>query len=267
MKGTGEINQFYKLKASINIIFSASLMFFFAVLPLLMIAGCANTPSEIFDGDPDGAYFITDESYKNIDASRPQNVFRCVIAGDKMMLAGRENHVYDIYDITPAGDASFRGNSITGTVSFQFEGNTLCMDQGGQTIKFKKDKTYIRSESESIALAAPQNVKASCGGEGLNFVMFQWDYRSDYGNFGAAVEIKTANSREFTPIEVERVYMNMFTVQLDSSNFETGENQIRIYHIGGPDITNDHSIKVHESSNYVTYCVTVDESGKVTVKQ
>lgn len=59
----------------------------------------------------------------------------------------------------------------------------------------------------------------------------------------------------------------MFTVQLDGSYFETGENYVRFYHIGGPDITNDNFIKVYANSDYVTYRVIVDESGRITVRQ
>ena len=61
--------------------------------------------------------------------------------------------------------------------------------------------------------------------------------------------------------------MNLFTVQLDSSNFETGENYVRLYHIGGPSITNDRFIVIKETSGYATYRVIVDENGNITVKQ
>lgn len=258
---------FYKLRKKMNIILRSSFMFLIVASSLFGIVGCSNTQSESFDGNSNGAYFITDDSYQKITATIPQSAFRCIIVGDKMMLSGVENNVYYVYDIVTESDTSFKGTSIMGDISCWFDGNTLCIDYGGQTIQFKEDKSYILVEDEAIILTSPQNIEVSSGADGLGFVMFQWNYQSDYGKFGATVEIKTANAQEFQPVKkVERVYMNMFTVQLDCSNFEIGENYVRLYHIGAPDITNDKSIKVYENSDYAIYCVIVDESGKVTVR-
>lgn len=257
-------------KSRVNILLRLFFMFLIAVSSMFGIAGCANTqdPAETFDGNLDGAYFITDDSYEKINASRPENMFRCVIANDKMMLSGRENNVCYIYDIAPESDGYFKGASITGTISFWFEGNKLCIDYDGQTIEFKKDKAYMLIEGEAVTLNSPKNIEVSIGIEGLGYVQFQWNYQSDFGNFGAAIEIKTASSQEFEAVKkVERVYMNMFTVQIDCSNFETGENYVRLYHIGGPDITNNKSIKLYENSDYAVYCVIVDDSGRITVRQ
>lgn len=153
-----------------------------------------------------------------------------------------------------------------GTTSFWFEGNKLCIDYDGQTVEFKKDKAYMPVEGEAVTLNSPQNIEVNIGTGG--YVQFQWNYQSDFGNFGAAIEIKTASSQEFETVKmVERVYMNMFTVQIDCSNFETGENYVRLYHIGGPDITNNKSIKLYEDSDYAVYCVIVDDSERITVRQ
>lgn len=98
IQGIEKMNKFYKSRASMNSILRSIFMFLIAVLSMFGIAGCANTrnPADVFDGNPDGAYFITDESYKKINAVCPQSMFRCIIAGDKMMLSGRENNVYYI---------------------------------------------------------------------------------------------------------------------------------------------------------------------------
>lgn len=266
---TIKIHNFYKFR-KIKIILWLIFMPIFVVSSIFAISGCANTqnPLDTFDGNYEGAYFITDDSYAEINAKTTQNMFRCVIVGNKMMLSGSENNVYYVYDIVHEGNGFFSGTSITGAISFWFEGSALCIDYDSKTLRYEKDKTYDRVEGETITLNSPQNINSSSGVEGLGPVTFQWDYQSDYGYFGAAVEIKTKSSQEFVPLKmIERVYMNMFTVQLDCSNFETGENYVRLYHIGGPDITNDNSIIVYENSDYAIFHVIVDESGKITVRQ
>lgn len=234
------------------------------------MAGCVqgneDASHEKFDGNPDGAYFITDECYKKINTTRPQQLFRCVIANNQMMLTGMENNVYHVYDISFESNASFKGVSVTETISFWFNGNILCIDCDGQTMQFEEDKTYQMADERAV-LSAPRDIEIFSGGEGGDFVKFQWNYQSDYGNFGVGIDIKTANSQEYQPVKmIERVYMNMFTVQFDKSYFKTGENHIRLYNIGGLEITNEHSIVVTKNSDYVTYSVMVNNDESVEVK-
>ena len=136
-----------------------------------------------------------------------------------------------------------------------------------QAIEFEKDGSYRQAEKE-VVLRSPQNIRVSSGEEENGSVLFQWEYRADYGRVGAAIEIQKPGSREYVPIKkIERVYMNLFTVQLDGSYFDVGENHVRFCHVGGPSITNDRCILVNEDSDYVTYRVIVDENGNMTVKQ
>ena len=262
---------------------------------LFAMAGCApgknEQPQEELCGDSIGAYFITDESYEvyvrecaaDVGADeqwvsevlqggdgrqwhyliRPQDLFWCAIANNQITVCMMEDTVYDI---SADGDV-FQGTSITETISFWFSGDILCIQDGEQMIEFEKDGSY-RQTGEEVVLRSPQNIHISDGAEESGSVIFQWEYLSDYGRVGAAIEIKHPDSQEYVPVKkVERAYMNLFTVQLDSSNFETGENYVRLYHIGGPSITNDRFIVIKETSGYATYRVIVDENGNITVKQ
>ncbi len=249
-------------------------------------------PTENLDDGFDGAYFITDESYESYVRNcavqvgadeewvsevlnggdggqwnymiRPPRWFWCAIADNQITVSKIGDTVYDI----SICENAYRGNSVAKTVSFWFSGDILHLSDNDETLEYKKDGSYKRAVTGEVALGAPQNITVQSGGEGLNFVTFKWNYQSDYGRIGAAVEIKTAGLQEYKPLgKIERVYMNEFTVQLDESNFEAGENQVRIYHVGGPSVTNDHSVIVRKNSNYATYRVTVNGDGSVTVQK
>ena len=279
------------MKKSMRTIF---VVWFVWVFALFGMAGCSPSKDESqeeFCGDAVGAYFITDESYEKYvrdcaasvgadeqwvcavlqggdggpwhDLIRPQSWFWCAIAQNRMTVCMMEDTVYDI----SADGEVFQGSSISGTISFWFNGDILCIRDGEQTIEFEKDGSYRQAEKE-VVLRSPQNIRVSSGEEENGSVLFQWEYRADYGRVGAAIEIQKPGSREYVPIKkIERVYMNLFTVQLDGSYFDVGENHVRFCHVGGPSITNDHYIVVNEDSDYVTYRVIVDENGNMKVKQ
>ena len=266
---------------------------------VLSVAGCEsdgmyeNSDNEIeYDSIYNGAYFMTDESYEyyvrncaaevGVDEQwiadvlnggdggewhyliRPQSWFRCVIVGNQITVSNIEDTVYWIAD---DGNV-FRGSSVTQTVSFWFSDDILHLNENNVTLQFQKDNSYQRTETEATTLRAPQTVTVDCGGQGLNYVTFSWNYRSEYGTVGAAIEIKKSNSQEYEAVQkIERVYMNQFVVQLGKSYFETGVNWVRIYHIGGPSITNDHSIIVKKSSEYTIFRVTVSNNGNVKVER
>ena len=244
-------------------------LFSFAIVILTTfgIVGCSGAQDRDGEkesgGDIIGAYFMTDESYKKLGLTSSANKFWCAIANDQITLSTGETTVYSI---SSEGNA-FKGTSGIGTIAFRFSGNTLVVDKDSLTMEFEKDSSY-RLKEEPVILSAPQNVTVTCGGEGAGFVMFQWNYHSDYGIIGAAIEIKTPDSQEYVAFKkIERVYMNMFTVQLDSSDFETGENYVRFYHIGGPNITNDHSIIDRKNSDFAAYRVVVNDDGSVVVEK
>jgi len=263
------------------------------IVMMFGISGCRqdDEPIEELCGDSVGAYFITDESYEcyvrkiavDIGADeqwvsdvlnggdggewyfliRPKSWFWCVIADNQITVSKIEDTVYDI----SIDGSAFQGRSLINTISFWFKDDVLYLNDNNETLEFRKDSSYQGTETKQIAFAAPKDITVYSGGKGLNFVTFEWSYQSDYGYFGAAIEIKKSGSQEYKPLAIiERVYMNMLTVQLDESNFEVGVNWVRLYHIGGPNITKDHSIIVKKNSDYVTYRVIVDCNGNVKVK-
>lgn len=278
----------------------ALIALFLGIAMVFGVAGCkSGNPNHNLEDNAqssgstiDGAYFITDESYEifvrncasQIGAGeqwitdvlkggdggewhymiRPQSWFRCVIADNKITVSNIEDTVYCI-----SNDGNiYRGNSIAQTISFWFSDDILYLSDKNETLQFSKDNSYQKLTNEVIALGAPQNVTVNSGGEGSNYVTFSWNYQSGYGKFGAAVEIKTANSQEYKAVQkIERAYMNMFVVELDEYNFQTGVNFVRLYHIGGPSITNDHSIIVNKNSDYTTFRVVVKDNGSVKVEE
>lgn len=274
-----------------NILFIISIML--GIAAMFGVSGCSEDyePVEELCGDSVGAYFITDESYeryvRNCAAEigadeqwisdvlnggnggewhymiRSKSWFWCAIADNQITVAEIYKTVYDISVV----ENEYIGSSITKTISFCFVGDILCLNDNGEITEYKKDASYQRTQTRATTLSAPKNITADSGEKGYDFVGFHWDYQSGYGTVGAAVEIKKAGSDEYKTFEkIERVYMNMFVIQLEKSQFEVGENLVRIYHIGGPSITNDKFIIVNKNSAYVTYRVIVNNDGSVKVK-
>jgi len=61
-------------------------------------------------------------------------------------------------------------------------------------------------------------------------------------------------------------YMNQFMFQFEPENLRQGENFIRLYHNGGPNLTNDKLIVCSENSECITFQVVVDFNGAVIVE-
>lgn len=234
----------------------------------------------------DGAYFITDEGYetyvrkcaKDVGANeawvkdvlnggnggewsyciRPKSWFRCAIVGNKITVSIIENTVYDL----TVKENEFKGSSITKDITFTCNGKYLLLNDEGLILEFKKDFYYDYKADRGTTLIAPKDVRIDVD----NTISFQWNYRSDYGNVGAAIEVKTASSQEYTTLKkVEHVYMNMLTVEFNRSDFEVGENFVRFYHVGGPTINNDNTVTMVNSSDYTSYRVSVGKDGDIKV--
>ena len=285
-----------KIGKVVNIITATIVTVIFCILAgitMFGIAGCGTTPQEPIQelcGENVGAYFITDESYEQYvracaaqagvdeqwisdvlqggdggdlhDLIRPQSWFWCVIAGNQITVSEIYNTVYDI----SADGTGFRGESAIKTVSFWFEGDVLHLQDNNRTAEYKKDNSYQRDVTKDVRLGAPKNIDTDCG-ENSIYVTFRWEYQSEYGTVGAAVQIKTPHAKEYETVNpIERVYGNTLVIEIQKSKLETGENSVRIYHIGGPSITNDHSILVQKNSPYATYRVIVEKNGKIRVK-
>lgn len=282
------------MKKSVKILIS----FMLGIVITCSIAGCglgkqdrSRDPVKELCGDFVGAYFLTDASYERYVRNcaeqvgadnkwvldvlnvgdgdewhymvRPQSWFWCVIANNQINVS---NIVETVYDIS-VGENEYIGSSITDTISFWFKGDILCLNYNGKTMEYKKDNSYQRVETGDKILSAPKDVTVFGGGDGLCFAEFHWNYQSDYGTVGAAVEVKKAGSDEYETLnKIERVYMNMLVMQLDETQFEVGENLVRIYHICGPSITNDKKIILEKNSAYATYRVIVNDNGSVVVK-
>lgn len=267
-----------------------SITFLFVILSAIGITGCKSEPKPVEElcGDSVGAYFITDESYESyvhrtaeaagLDEQwvldvlnggdggewhyliRPKAWYWCVIADNQIRVAKGSQTIYDI----SVDENNFIGTCITETISFWFDGDILCIKQETSTMEYKKDSTYQRTETKQKVLDAPKNIRVSIS-EDYGYVTFDWNYQSGYGTIGAKADIKTANSKNYEPLKIDQVYMNSLVIQIYTSALKTGKNWVRMYHVGGPTITNSNLIIVEEDSDYVTYCITVHRSGKISV--
>lgn len=171
--------------------------------------------------------------------------------------------VKSVYDISVGGN-NFIGTCITQTISFWFDGDILCLKEKTFMMEYKKDSTYQRTDTKQKVLDAPKSIRVSIS-EDYDYVTFDWDYQSGYGTVGAKADIKTANSNNYEPLKIDHVYMNSLSIQIYTSELKTGKNWVRMYHVGGPTITNSNSIIVKKDSDCVTYCITVHRNGKISV--
>ena len=258
---------------------------------LFLLQGQESVGTEI-TSDFFGSYFITDESYEAYvrrsaasvgaddkwvsDALKdgqggmweiggyyytlayPKDTLNCVFANNQIAVDLEQTTVYNI---SKRGNI-YQGAFGTSTIAFWFNGDRLYLiDEYNKMWVFEKDNSY--SFGESVKLESPQDIRVSINSK---YIDFKWNYKSTYGTIGATADIKTANSQEYKTINhIDRVWMNSLVSQLERSQFEVGENFVRLYHLGGPQIKNKKTIVVEENSDYVTFRVTIGEDGSVRV--
>ena len=187
-----------------------------------------------------------------------KDTLNCVFANNQIAVDLEQTTVYNI---SKRGNI-YQGTFETSTIAFWFNGDRLYLiDEYNKMWVFEKDDSY--SFGETVKLESPQDIRVSSSSEYINF---EWNYKSTYGTIGATADIKTANSQEYKTINhIDRVWMNSLVSQIERSQFEVGENFVRLYHLGGPQIKNNKTILVEENSDYVTFRVTIGEDGSVTV--
>ena len=188
----------------------------------------------------------------------PKDTLNCVFANNQIAVDTGSTTIYNI-----SKDRNvYQGASITGTITFWFDSDRLYLiDEYNKMWVFEKDDSY--SFGESVKLESPQDIRVSINSK---YIDFEWNYKSTYGTIGATADIKTANSQEYKTINhIDRVWMNSLVSQLERSQFEVGENFVRLYHLGGPKTKNNKTILVEENSDYVTFRVTIGEDGSVRV--
>lgn len=184
---------------------------------------------------------------------RPKNYYDRVILNNKITVSGGRDYVYQI----SREDNVYRGENATGSVTFWFQDGDLYFEEGKETLQFYKDDAYQLTENIRT-LSAPNDIRIDSGGEGLNFLFFQWLYESGYGTHGVGIDVKKANEDTYHTIKIEQVWMNQFVVQFDQSQFTEGDNWVRLYCIGGPQHWNDKTIMMLENSEYTLFCVTIN---------
>lgn len=61
--------------------------------------------------------------------------------------------------------------------------------------------------------------------------------------------------------------MNVHVIQINKSYLLEGENFVRLYHIGGPDITNKKEVYLTKDSIPSYFKITVDSEGNIEIEQ
>lgn len=79
--------------------------------------------------------------------------------------------------------------------------------------------------------------------------------------------VKKAGSEEYETVKIDVVYMNVHVIQINKSYLLEGENFVRLYHIGGPDITNKKEVYLTKDSIPSYFKITVDSEGNIEIEQ
>ena len=244
----------------------------------------------------DGAYFITNESYEAYVRERaaetgkdekwvqevllnggdggngrdhyyvvhPKSSFYCVIADNQIRVS---QFGITVYSISQDGN-TYQGSWGTSRITFGFNDDILYVQNKVETFLYRKDNAYQRTDTEATAPVAPQEITVYSGEKGHLYVEFWWNYQSYYSSEIAAAEIKQAGSTTYnTGPYLEIVWIGKFIFEFNESQFKTGVNWVRLYHVGGPSITSTKSIIVKKNSDYVLFRVTVAKNGSVKVEK
>lgn len=245
-------------------------------------------PTEI-----DGAYFLTDESYEKIIrdiakqfsldeawikgvlnggdggdysfALRPQTYYYCVIVGNKLTYS---SGVYTVYNLQPA-ENGYKGVTPVENdrqIECSFKNAVLNLTISEETYSFKKRDGYTLSEN-GIKFSKLNDYDRAYVSEDASSIDFQWNYLSEYGWFGMAVEIKTATASEYKTEKIEHFFQNMYIAEFGKDDFEYGKNYVRFYNLGGPTITNTNEIVVYENSDHIEYCFEKSSDNKLTLSE
>ena len=256
----------------------------FSFLTIFSLCDCSNkNKPENWDGTLDGAYFITDDSYRSYVQDiadkydknalwvtrivndnfteedygyvESKRYFYCVIIQNKITTA------FDMtYEFT-ASENGYIGHMFYNEVSFYNDGNILHVTEYGMTLDYKKNNEFKRNKDMDDIYETPNEVTYEVGDE---LLYFQWwgGFHSDY----AVGEVKRPGSRDYEIIAIDHFYQNNFVIQPSISYFGVGENYFRIYHLGRPAITNTYDIVMHKDSKSIDYKVVKAQDNTINVE-
>lgn len=188
----------------------------------------------------------------------------------------------DTFEFVRDGD-SYVGENIRIKAIIKFINNELFIDltsMNGNSVPNKKlilirNDSIEESNAESVQITAPKKVEISAHDLRWRFedLMGKGELigsliRSN-GILGAEVEVKLAGEETFELLQLRDFYTEpdcFFYVYLLDLNLAIGENIVRVMHLGGP-FLRDNKIYISENSSYISFSVTVDAQGIITVKE
>ena len=252
-------------------------------------AGCGDKPAGV-NSSLNGVYYLTDESYEKIirdEAKRyglgedwvrgvldggdggdysiavcPKEQYYCVVVDNGLNCVQGVGTLYsleadgDEYKCSPKVESGARANC-------RFQNGLLSLTIGEEVLSFERNDAYeLREQPQKLASLAP-SAREEVSNDG-RIVTFFWNYKSEYGNSGMAIEIKKATDSEYKTVKVEYWYYNMYVAEFRADDFEYGKNYIRLYNLGTPAITRDNEIVVYQNSDYTEYCFEKNSDNSLT---
>ena len=261
----------------------------FALNFTILLGGCSNKSEHFYDGKIEGAYFITEESYKNyvthiaqskgednnwiksvLDGGdggqwsyliRPREYFYCIIVNGQINMSHVNENVYYF----TLEDGIYKGVSLNEQISFYNDENILHVKKGNITFDYEKDYDYVRKEDGDSILDTPNGFEYSSDETKAYFAIA---CGQNYGDIGLTADIKIAGQNEFLSTKIiERPYLNSYHFEFDINELAVGENFIRFYSLGSPTITNEKYIVLYKSSEFTIFKITLTEDKTLKIEQ
>lgn len=192
-----------------------------------------------------------------------KDLFKVVVLDGEVTIV-RERKVYKIEQ---------EDNLYIGKILL-FTRNIWCKDdilyikdkQREETLQFKIDPSYKKSERAPFTIEAPQLDKDELKVDlKNNQITTHWGYDSStMGPYGMVIDLKKAGMNDFITIREERPFINRLTIELRLQWFLPGRNYIRISYMGGPVILDDKTYSRYEKSDYTTF--SIDVSAEVNIE-
>ena len=256
----------------------------FSFLTIFSLCDCSNKNKlENWDGVLDGAYFITDDSYRSyvqdiadkydknalwvnriVNDNFTEEDYRYVESKRYFYCVIIQNKITTAFDMTyefTASENGYIGHMFYREVSFYNEGDILHVTEYGRTLDYKKNDEYKRNKEMDSKYEFPNKVTYEIGDE---LLYFEWT-GGDHSVY-AVGEVKKPASSDYEVIAMDHFYQNCFIIQPSISNFGVGVNYFRIYLLGNPAITNTKDIVMYQNSNYLNYKVIVNEDNSVNIE-
>lgn len=193
---------------------------------------------------------------------RPRSLHWVAIFDDLLTVSREE---CEVYQFSLEGDM-YAGYKLHYSIKFWLVDNVLFMRYGDDILQYQKDDSYQISEEAPASFSAPKDIQYHCGGSGLDYVFIDWNRTPAAEYFGAAIEVKKADSESFVFHAIEYEIMNMFVGQFRESDFVQGVNDVRIHYIGGPFVDqNTRQVYMIQDSEYMSFHVIVDDEGNPAI--